>query len=336
MGHDGLGVAVVGLGVGEQHARAYVETGRCTLRWVYDLERNKAEQSALRWGAKAADSLEQVLADPGVAVVSIASYDDAHGKQIEAALTAGKHVFAEKPLCRSASELHTIKELWSRQRGRLKLGSNLILRAAPLYWWLKQQVAEQQFGRIFSLDGEYLYGRLHKITHGWRKDIPAYSVLEGGGIHLIDLMLWLTGEKPESVFACGNSICTQGTAFRQHDFVTATLRFPSGLISRITANFGCVHRHQHVLRLYGTRGTLLCDDAGPRFHQTRDPALSASAVNLPTLPATKGDLVGPFVEAILQDRDLSTDTQSFLDGISVCLACHQSLSSQSVAKVEYI
>ena len=51
------------------------------------------------------------------------------------------------------------------------------------------------FGRIYAFEGDYLYGRMFKITNGWRRNIPDYSVMTGGGIHLIDLFLWLTGEK---------------------------------------------------------------------------------------------------------------------------------------------
>ena len=69
--------------------------------------------------------------------------------------------------------------------------------------------------------------------------------MEGGGVHLLDLLLWITGERPTSVTAMGNRICTRGTAFRYDDYVAATLQAPSGLVSRVTANFGCVHRHHH-------------------------------------------------------------------------------------------
>ena len=74
-------------------------------------------------------------------------------------------------------------------------------------------------------------------------------MLQGGGVHLVDLMLWLTGQRPAVVAAVGAAVATRGTAYRYNDFVAATYRFESGLIGRITANFGCVHPHQHVLRV---------------------------------------------------------------------------------------
>ena len=38
---SGLGVAVIGLGVGEQHARAYARLGNCVVRWVYDFDASR-------------------------------------------------------------------------------------------------------------------------------------------------------------------------------------------------------------------------------------------------------------------------------------------------------
>ncbi|HEX9702330.1 MAG TPA: Gfo/Idh/MocA family oxidoreductase, partial [Rhodospirillales bacterium] len=69
-----LGVAVIGLGVGEQHARAYARDGRCVLRWLFDLSARKAEALCRRIGAGGvAESYRQILADDGVDAVSIAS-----------------------------------------------------------------------------------------------------------------------------------------------------------------------------------------------------------------------------------------------------------------------
>jgi predicted dehydrogenase len=332
-----LGVAVIGLGVGEQHARAYLALESCELRWLYDLDGSKAEHFANVWGrGSVAGSYEQILGDPQVDVVSIASFDDDHFGQVVPALEAGKHVFVEKPLCRTVDELRRIKQAWEQHRGAVKLSSNLILRAAPIYQWLEQKIKAGDFGRLYALDGEYLYGRLHKITEGWRKDVEDYSVILGGGVHMIDLMLLLSGERPQTIRAQGNRICTQDTPFRYNDYVTAILSFPSGLIGRITANFGCVHCHHHVLRVYGTKATFLYDDAGPRLHVTRDPNVMANFISLPTLPAAKGDLIPAFVSAILNDKDMNQHTQAMLDVISVCAACDEATISSEPVEVRYV
>lgn len=331
-----LGCGVSGLGVGEQHARAFVANGACHLRWLYDLDKEKALRlSQILNVGKIADTYDNILNDPNVGLISIASYDDAHYDQVTAALKARKHVFVEKPLCRSLEELILIKKAWRQSEGR-HLASNLVLRSVPLYHWLKRAIESNEFGEIYAFDGDYLYGRIHKITEGWRKDVDNYSVMQGGGIHLVDLMLWLTGQLPKQVTTLGNRICTQSTAFRYKDYVSATYSFPSGLVGRITANFGCVHRHQHVVRIFGTKATFIYDDKGPRLFESRNPAIAPRAISLAPLPATKGDLLPEFVHSILSGNDAGVQTQHEFDLISVCIAADKALQESESREVIYI
>jgi len=327
---------VIGLGVGTQHALAYAGLDGCRLRYVYDLDIHKMQRVLGQLGQGTAGvSVEALLQDQAVDVVSIASYDDMHGTQVVSALRAGKHVFVEKPLCRSEEELRAIKNAWLLSGDR-HLASNLVLRAAPLYQWLRQAIAGGELGEIYGFDGDYLYGRLSKITDGWRKDVLDYSVMQGGGVHLVDLMLWLTGQRPRSVTAVGNRICTEGTAFRYHDYVSATFGFASGLVGRITANFGCVHRHQHVLRVFGTKGTFIYDDMGPRLHTSRDPAVPTARLDLAAIPASKGEMIPIFIDAILKNADTRDQTQHEFDVISACLGADRALAVAKRVEIDYV
>ena len=332
-----VGVAVIGLGIGEQHARAFAADPRATVRWLHDLdpERALALSRALP-GARPSPGIDAILADPGTGIVSIASFDQDHFGQAMAALAAGKHVFVEKPLCRNQDELAQLKQRWMESGGRLKLGSNLILRAAPLYRWLKGRIEAGELGRLYALDGDYLYGRLHKITGGWRGAVEDYSVMLGGGVHMVDLMLWLSGERPRSVTCAGNRICTEGSGFAADDFQAATLQFDSGMVGRITANFGCVHRHHHVLRVFGTQASVLYDDAGARIHRSWDPAVPAEPVAEHPLPKGKGDLIPDFMDAVAGAPGYEQHTQSILDGIAVCLASDRAARSGKTEIIEYV
>jgi predicted dehydrogenase len=331
---SGLGVAVVGLGVGEAHARAYLASG-CDLRVLYDPDMERAQRLAAELGAgRVAPAYEDLLADPEVAVVSLASPDDAHFGQALAALRAGKHVFVEKPLCRSLDELVALQEA-RLAHPSLHLGSNLVLRAAPLYRWVREQVAAGALGSVYAFDGDYLYGRLHKITHGWRRDVEAYSVLLGGGIHLVDLMLRITGQRPHSVTAVGNRISTQGTAFQYADYVAATYEFESGLVGRISANFGCVQPHQHVVRVFGTEATVTYDDQGPRLHESRDPSRAPARLDLAALPPDKGVLIPGFIEAILEGADPIPEVEHEFALIAACAAADRALEERRRVDIEY-
>ena len=334
---DKISVAVVGLGVGEQHALAFRRDPRCELKLLFDIQAEKCQEVARRLEVgNIARSFEEIVEDPSIDIVSIASYDDAHFKQVVTALECGKNVFVEKPLCRTLDELREIKRIWLNAGGDLKLLSNVVLRAAPIYRWLKDAISGEKLGEIYSFDGDYLYGRLHKITEGWRTDILDYSVMEGGGVHLVDLMVWLTGKRPVSVCSSGNRICTEGTDFAYDDFVASTFKFEGGLIGRITANFGCVHRHQHVLRVFGKKATFINDDMGPRLHTSREPDGSAEILTADTLPKSKGDLIPKFVSAVLGEEDISRDMREMFDVISICASADGALRRGKETEVKYI
>ena len=331
-----IGVGVVGLGVGEQHARAYADHAGCELLWLSDLSAERAQGVRRRLGrGRVADDLSKVLEDPAVDVVSVASFDHHHAEAVLAALAAEKHVFVEKPLCQTAEELAAVASAWSRH-GRPHLRSNLVLRAAPLYRWLKDAIDAGRLGRLYAFDGDYLYGRLEKITEGWRGTVPNYSVIEGGGIHLIDLLLWLTGERPARAATVGNRIATMGTGFRYADFQATTFLFPSGLVGRITANFGCVHRHHHLVRVFGTEATFIYDDAGPRLHSTRDEDARAEPVDKAPLPAGKGVLIPPFVDAIIGGADPGPAARREFDLISATAAAARAFTTGRTEEIHYL
>ncbi|PIW29036.1 MAG: dehydrogenase [Rhodospirillales bacterium CG15_BIG_FIL_POST_REV_8_21_14_020_66_15] len=321
-----LGVAVIGLGVGEQHARAFAAAPGCRVTWLYDLDAAKAERVARDLGqGRVAESFDQILADPAVDIVSIATFDHLHFDEVCRALDAGKHVFVEKPLCRTESEASEIAAHWAKA-GNLHLRSNLVLRAAPVYVWLRKAIQAGDLGQVYAFDGDYLYGRIHKITAGWRKDVPDYSVMEGGGIHIIDLMLRLMDETPETVATVGAKIATRGTDFRYDDFMATTFAFPSGAIGRITANFGCVHPHHHVIRVFGTQATFIYDDQGPRLFRDRRDGAKAEKLDLAPLPAGKGVLIPDFIQAIRTGVDPSPAAEGEFALIRVLAAADTALA----------
>jgi predicted dehydrogenase len=328
--------AVVGLGVGEQHAHMYAGLETCHVKWLYDIsdEQAKAVQERVGQG-EIATSLEQILSDTDVSVVSLATFDHLHFDEVIAAFDSGKNVFVEKPLCRTLEELAKLDQSW-KSNGRPHLQSNLVLREAAVYKQLKEIIERGELGTIYAIDGDYLYGRLHKITEGWRENVPDYSVMEGGGIHLIDLMVWLADERPQAVATVGNNISTRDTNFDYNDFMASTFEFPSGLIGRITANFGSVHRHHHVLRVFGTEGTFIYDDMGPRIHGTRDEDARAEILDVDTLPHHKGALIPGFIDAIIAGTDPAPAAHREFDLISICGAADKALADKKTVEVDYL
>lgn len=331
-----IGAAVIGLGIGRQHLIGFDRYEKSQAVLGCDISPQKLGELQDEYpNVEYTDRWQDILERADIDLVSVATFDDVHCEQVCALLSAGKHVFVEKPVCLSRDELDQINQAWTTSGG-LWLTSNLVLRAAPVYRWLRQSIQDGLFGDIYAIDGDYLYGRLHKITDGWRSDVKGYSVMLGGGIHMADLMVWVTGQRPGSVQAIGNRICTQDSSFRYLDFTSATYQFPSGMIGRINANFGCVHRHQHVLRVFGTKATFIYDDQGPRLIQTRDPEVPVEMLDLNPLPLNKWDLIPEMIDGIAAGEDPTPRVKHEFDVMSLCLAADQSVEQKSNIEIEYV
>lgn len=341
-----LKAAVIGLGVGEQHARYYKNHKGCDLTTLCDLDEMKARAVADAMGVPSVQtSWQEVCTDPDIDVISIASFDHHHADQVLTALKSGKHLFVEKPLCITRSELDAIYALWKGTG--LHIVSNLPLRTAPVFQWLKDEISKGSFGEIYAIDAEYLYGRVEKITKGWRKDIEDYSVIEGGGIHMLDLMMYVTGQYPVEVSSLGNKIVTRDTGFRYEDYAVSTFRFQSGMIARLSSNFGCVHPHQHVLKVFGTKATFILDDMGARVQKNRDPLNyddyqnvpdkhkakpQAEMLDLPAKPETKAELIDELVCAIHEGDNRGLTLHEFRL-MNSCLAAVEALKSGQIEKI---
>jgi predicted dehydrogenase len=319
-----LHAAVIGLGVGERHIVGFEEDPRCRVVALCDTDSEKlASVGARHPGRRLSTDPISILTDPQIDVVSIASYDDAHHQQVMTALTAGKHVFVEKPICLLDEELEDIRRGLSK-RPDLRLSSNLILRRSPRFARLRERLRAGELGTPYYSEADYNYGRLHKIVDGWRGRIPFYSVVHGGAIHLIDLLVWILGERPKTVSAFGNSIATRGTSFRFNDCVAALLRFPSGAIAKVTANFGCVFPHHHNLSIYGTAATFVHDRQGARVYTSRDPDAVPQVIDDDYPGANKGDMLPAFVASILDGTEPDVSTVDVLDAMSIALAIERS------------
>ncbi|QCO19887.1 gfo/Idh/MocA family oxidoreductase (plasmid) [Azospirillum brasilense] len=141
-----LKAAVIGLGVGEQHIEGFERHSACRVTVLCDIDHDRlAAVGARHPGRSLVSDPGQVLCDPNIDVVSIASYDDAHFQQVVTALEHGKHVFVEKPLCQTDVELDGIYRALLRHRG-LRLSSNLPLRRVPRFLDLRARILSGAMG----------------------------------------------------------------------------------------------------------------------------------------------------------------------------------------------
>ena len=330
-----LKAGIIGLGVGESHIRGYEEHPDCSLLALCDIDESKREYLAYRYPeARLYPCAEQLIDDPDVNVVSIASFDEDHFNQICGALTSGKHVFVEKPLCQSQQEMSSIRRLLVDQPS-LKLSSNLKLRTCPRFVEVREMIANQAFGQIYYLEADYNYGRLSKLTDGWRGKQKFYSVVYGGGIHVVDLLMWLTNDRVNKVSAFGNDISTSGSEFRHKDMVVSTLSFESGMVGKVAINFGCVSPHFHKLSVYGTNATFENRTHAGLIYKDRDKNIEPIIITSPYPGTEKHSLIPSFLDSIMGIGLAVVDERVVFDSMSVCLAIEQAVNDSKIVTVEY-
>jgi len=331
-----LRIGIIGMGVGEQHITGFQNHPECKVVALCDFSAQKRETARARYPDIAVyENDEAILENTEIDIVSVASYDNHHYEQITRAIENNKHVFVEKPLCLYADHARHIRSLLS-DKPDLKLSSNLILRKIERFIQLKKMIDEGKLGSLYCVEGDYNYGRLHKITEGWRGRIDFYSVVYGGGVHIVDLLLWLTGHRVVEVAAFGNNISTRGSQFKYNDTVVSILKFENDIIGKVACNYSCVCPHFHNLLIYGTKGTFVNDYEGARLFCSRDPQVDFKRINTPYPGVHKGDLIYSFVDSIVNRSEADVTMDDVFMAMSVCFAIEKACRQGGPVEVEYI
>lgn len=265
-----INVGVIGLGVGRYHALNILENKSCHLSMICDKKKiNSLKLPNSLKKIKFTRKENEILENKKIDLVCISSYDNFHFDQIVKAINYNKHIFVEKPICLKQEELNYLKKKLSKHKN-IKISTNLVLRNNPYIKKMQKLIKKKKLGDLYYVEAEYNYGRIEKITKGWRGDIKNYSIILGGGIHIIDIIQNLFGEKFKIVNIEGNKIVTKKTKFKNLDFVTVVLKNSQNLIVKLNFNFGCVMPHSHIFRVYGTNGSYFLDNEKETLYQRKE------------------------------------------------------------------
>lgn len=240
-----LRVAVVGCGAwGKNLARCFAELN--CLDAVADHHAEAVETVAARHGSRAL-SVEQILADPSIRAVAIATQPSTHHHLAKCALLAGKHVFVEKPLALDLEHAEELRALAQRLQRRLMVGH--ILQYHPVIAKLQSLIAAGAIGRILRIQATRMnLGAIRREE----------DVLWCLGPHDVSVILALVGAEPCEVHAVG------GYHLRRTIADTATLHmvFPGGEQAQV--NLSWLHPvKEHRLTVIGSEGMIVFDDGVP-------------------------------------------------------------------------
>jgi predicted dehydrogenase len=215
------------------------------LGWICDTDGARLAAHGARYPqARTTASLDDVLADEGVTAVAVATPVPTHFELARQALTAGKHVFVEKPPAMTAGEMEELVGL-AHERDLVLMPGHLLL-YHPGVRTLKELVDGGGLGDVLCI-----YGNRQNLGVIRSNENALWSL----GVHDLSVILWLLGEEPESVTAHGRDFLQPGV----EDVVFCYLRFPSGKVAHMHLSWLDPHKMRRIT-VVGREKMVVFDD----------------------------------------------------------------------------
>ena len=216
----------------------------------------KIDEIAAEFGVKKAYSkVEDILADPDVEAVYIATPASMHRQQIELAAAAGKHILCEKPLTMTLADAEAAVAACKKAGVFLQEGYMMPFHGA--HQAIRKAIEDGKIGKIVYMRAQ-LSCWYPPIPGAWRQD-PAKG---GGGslidmaTHLYDLLEFFNGPIAKLVAFTGNLVHD----YKSEDSSTTLLQFANGTQATVDAFF-CVPDESTKTRLeiYGSKGAIFTE-----------------------------------------------------------------------------
>lgn len=171
---------------------------------ICDLTEDSAKDAAARFGfEKYTTDWREVINDPDIDIIDIATPNDSHAEIAIAAAKAGKHIFCEKPIARTTEEAKAMLEAVEEAGVVNMLAFNY--RRTPAITLAKKFIDEGAIGKIQTFRGTYLqdWSADPNVSLSWRfqKNIAGTGTLGDIGTHVIDIARYLAGDIVE---VCGS------------------------------------------------------------------------------------------------------------------------------------
>jgi predicted dehydrogenase len=239
-------VAVAGVGGwGKNLARNYFQIPECLLKYICDLDQQKLSQLQRQLpGTATTTRFADLLEDPELQAIVIATTATTHYRLCKAALHAGKDVYVEKPFVLCVSQAEELIRM-AEQKGRILMVGHL-LEYHPVINRLKQMIEAKELGDIY-----YIYNQ--RVNLGTVRDDE--NALWNFAPHDISSILYLLGKEPTDVSARGQSYLQRGI----EDVVFLTLNFNGQSLAHIHVSWLDPHKIRKVT-IVGSKKMAVFDD----------------------------------------------------------------------------
>ena len=303
--------AVIGTGIvgGTWHAHVYSHLPQANLAAVCDLNEQRAHAVADKYAVDTVyTDYRDLLADPSIRAVSIATPDFAHREIAVAAAEAGKHILVEKPLATTVKDAEAIVR--AAQRAGVKLMVDFHNRVNPPFVNAKRSIANGDLGRP-----SYIYAKLSNTTEVATRMLPwaaQSSALWFLASHTADMAHWLLDDEPRRVYALSRSGVLQEMGIDTADFHIAVVEFEQGAVVTLENAWILPETEPSIFNMkfevLGSKGSLYINTSDHRAMETytHDQALlpDVFGVSFDDSPRIGGfvlESIARFVDAVVND-----------------------------------
>ena len=316
------GVAVVGLGYwGPNLLRVLSDKSDAEVRWICDLDSDRLQRFKRRYPAvNTTRDIDQVLADPRVDAVIVATPVHTHYKLASMALQAGKHVFVEKPLAPSSALADELGEMATTRDRVLMCGHTFIY--SPPVREIKRMLEAGTLGDIYFISSSRVNLGLHQ------RDV---SVIWDLGPHDFSILLYWLSEMPTTVRAVGRDSIVKGIA----DVAFVSMTFASGIVANVELSWLAPSKLRRTV-LVGSERMVTYDDGAVEPVRVFDSGVvyrDPQTFGEYHLSYRSGDIVSPRIES---SEPLSLELGDFVDAIRTGkkMSFHTALARSVVRIVE--
>ncbi|GIU93139.1 MAG: oxidoreductase [Acidimicrobiia bacterium] len=259
-------VGLIGVGWwGKVLARAAASTGELEVASVFARTPERRRAAAEELGCRAAESLEQMLSDPEIEGVMIATSHRTHADLIEQAASAGKDIFVEKPLAPTVEEARRAVDAAAKAGVALQVGHQRRRTAAARE--MKRLAESGRLGDLQTLQSDHHVPNGFKMPNEawrWNPEESPLGSMTSLGIHSIDTFMYLAGP-----IARVSTFTRRGRDVTIDEATGLLFEFESGAVGTLLTSFFVPRLIR--LSVHGTGGAAYSDYDGERlWYQDRD------------------------------------------------------------------
>lgn len=328
------GFAIIGTGIvgGEWHAQSYSRLPHAKLVAVCDLNEDRANEVAQKYGAeKVYTDYKDMLQNPDIHAVSIATPDFAHREFAVAAAEAGKHILVEKPIATTVEDGEAI--LAAAKQAGVKLMVCYHNRVNPPFANAKLAISSGEIGKP-----TYVYARLSNTTFvatqmlSWGSKTSALWFLAS---HITDMATWLIDDEPVRVYALNRSGILKGMGVDTEDLHVAMLEFRNGAVATLENAWFLPETEPMVFNfkfeILGDKGSIYINSSDHRLmeqYTTESASLPDVTAITPTgdnrLSGFVLEAVARFVDTVVYDRPVLATGEEALQVTRILVAMNES------------